>query len=129
MRKFVRFGHVIIIFPAFKSFVCNGIRQYTTTCNSLIAFSSVSVSVYLPIRHSYEFLRDPSMKEMQAAILINGSEQTEDIRTSHILFIEAYRFFQSIPIIIHHVSFCQHILSHIQYLFTVFGKYLLQSLL
>ena len=51
MQRLVRFGYIVIS-TACKSFVCNGVGQYPTSCNSPIAFTGISVSVCLPVGHS-----------------------------------------------------------------------------
>ena len=51
MQGLVRFGYIVIS-TACKSFVCNGVGQYPTSCNSPIAFTGISVSVCLPVGHS-----------------------------------------------------------------------------
>ena len=51
MQRLVRFGYIVIS-TACKSFVCNGVGQYPTSCNSPIAFTGISVSVCLPVGRS-----------------------------------------------------------------------------
>ena len=55
MQRLVRFGYIVIS-TACKSFVCNGVGQYPTSCNSPIAFTGISVSVCLPVGH-YQLLQ------------------------------------------------------------------------
>lgn len=44
MHRLVRFGYTVVS-PACKSFICYGVGQYPTSCNSPVFFSGVSAAV------------------------------------------------------------------------------------